>query len=145
MHVCKACQRMPTEKRALIQTQREIRDYLWRQSIVSRKNLKRLNALRQSPIPKIQEMAKAALAATELRDYRKKRLGFLYYQHREVFDRLEALDLLPEDFFPFREVKVVEDFEMGEGFIESEGEEETYDEDSVISNPPALWDDEIPF
>jgi len=82
-------------------------DFLCRQPNISRKNLKRLRLLATSKHPRIAELATVVLAVALVTPGKRNRIGRLLHNHPDLFEKLEALDLLPPGF---QSLECVEDY-----------------------------------
>jgi len=89
----------PIAERDAIDHEREIYGY-YEQKNISKKNLKRLNALSKSSDFGIAALAEAVLAVGRAKPHRRKRLSFLARNHPEVMDKLGAVGLIipPDEY-----------------------------------------------
>jgi hypothetical protein len=107
-HVCKDCQRMPSEKRDQMERLDEILGFL-HQSNITAKNLARLQQLCSHARPKIAELAALILEIGRAQPGKRNRWLKLARGHSELFER--AIELLGLEFF--------EDLLSGYGDFES--------------------------
>jgi len=98
-HICKECSSRPIAERDAIDNEREIYGY-YEQKNISKKNLKRLNALSKSSDFGIAALAEAVLAVCRAKPHRRKRLSFLARNHPDVMDKLGAVGLIipPDEY-----------------------------------------------
>ena len=92
-HVCKECQRLPRETRKHIEELDEILGFLT-QSHISSKNIDRLKILVESSDKEVAGLASVVLEIGEIRPYKRRRLKVLATEHKDLFARLEDLELL---------------------------------------------------
>ena len=92
-HLCKECARMPKEEREAIEQADEIYGFL-DQSHISDLNVKRLEALAQSPNPETAELAGIVLEAARVKPYKKRRLQVLAQKRPELLARLHETGLI---------------------------------------------------
>ncbi|NTV73305.1 MAG: hypothetical protein HGA66_03755 [Holophaga sp.] len=115
-------------------------DFLYRQSRISAKNLKRLRLLAASKHPRTAELASVVLAVAIATPGKKKRLGRLRHDHPDLFERLGSLGLLPPGFSAFGQ--------SDDGDPELESEYGRLDEASFRPHDTAHvagLDEEIPY
>lgn len=93
--VCKECLQTPKESRENIEQESEIFGFL-EQSHISKKNVIRLKTLASSSNPKIAELAAIVLEVAQVRPYKKRRLGILAKERRDLLQKLEEAGLLAE-------------------------------------------------
>lgn len=92
-HICKKCQKLPVAQR---QAQRD-QDFLFNlmdQKNISGGNRKTLEEMIVRSDGVVQKQAEAILKMARLLPRRKKRMGRLRHQHRDLFDELVELELL---------------------------------------------------
>ena len=87
-HICKDCARRPKAERERIQHEDDIYAMMDQRNI-SEKNLARLRTLAASPDPWIAKIAGLVLEMGLVHPRKRKRLGFLAREHRELLDQLE--------------------------------------------------------
>jgi hypothetical protein len=95
IHVCRECQRLPSDQREAIQAEHDMYNFLYRQSPISAKNLNRLRLLAASKHLRTAELASLVLAVALATPGKRKRLGRLRHNHPDLFEKLEALGFLP--------------------------------------------------
>ncbi|MBP7866781.1 MAG: hypothetical protein KA419_12620 [Acidobacteria bacterium] len=95
-YICKDCMKTPKAERQRILQRAEILGYLFRQSRISSLNLKRLDVLAASGDAEIAPLAQVVREVGAVRPGRRKRVRFLYYERRDLFDRLARLGVLEE-------------------------------------------------
>jgi hypothetical protein len=84
---------MPREKQDALLHEREIRGFL-EQSRISEKNLPRLRTLARSKNARIAELAAVVLEAASVAPYRRRRIGTLARERRDVLKRMEEAGLI---------------------------------------------------
>lgn len=92
-HICKACSRRPIAERDAIDQQREISGY-FNQRNISKKNLKRLSVLIESPNPHISDLASVVLSVGLAKPHRRKRIAFLARDHQHILEKLGDVGLI---------------------------------------------------
>jgi hypothetical protein len=92
-HVCKECQRLPRETRKHLDEVDEIFGFL-SQSHISSKNINRLKVLVESSDKEVAVLASVVLEIGEIRPYKRRRLKVLAAENKDLFARLEKLELL---------------------------------------------------
>jgi hypothetical protein len=92
-HVCKECQRLPRERRKHVEEVDEILGFLT-QSHISSKNINRLKVLVESSDKEVAGLASVVLEIGEIRPYKRRRLKVLAAENKDLFARLEKLELL---------------------------------------------------
>ena len=92
-HVCKECKRLPHATRKHVDEVDEILGFLT-QSHISAKNLERLKILAESSDEEVAYLASVVLEVGEIRPYKRRRLKVLAKERKDLFARLEQLDLL---------------------------------------------------
>jgi hypothetical protein len=90
---CSKCRAMPREKQDALLQEREIRRYL-EQSRISEKNLSRLRTLARSNNTRIAELAAVVLEVASVAPYRRRRIGTLARERRDVLKRMEEAGLI---------------------------------------------------
>lgn len=96
---CKECRKKPDFKRR--RALDELESYLFWQSNISRRNLNRLQELRDSDDEKIREMAQLVYDVARVKPQRRKRIGFLKRNHPEIFERfakVARIDAVEHDY-----------------------------------------------
>ena len=142
-HICKKCAKFPKEEIQKIRDS-EFLHSLLNQKTISPKNIKMLEAMKENYEGQMQEQAEAILHLARIRSYKKKRLGFIYHNHRELFDRLVELRLIEDYITPIikdRELAEawLSDFESDEDIFQDKKETEDfstndYFEDDMLDN-----------
>jgi succinate dehydrogenase flavin-adding protein (antitoxin of CptAB toxin-antitoxin module) len=89
----KDCKKLPHAARRHIEEVDEILGLLT-QSHISRKNLERLTILIASSDEEVANLAKVVSEIGEIRPYKRRRLKVLANEHKDLFARLEELELL---------------------------------------------------
>jgi hypothetical protein len=92
-HVCKDCKKLPQVTRKQLVEVDEILGFLT-QSHISSKNLERLKILADSLDEEVACLARVVLEVGEIRPYKRRRIKVLAKEHKDLFARLEELDLL---------------------------------------------------
>ncbi len=92
-HVCKECKKLPRATRKHLEEVDEILGFLT-QSHISAKNLERLKILAESSDEEIACLAGVVLEVGEIRPYKRRRLKILAKEHKDLFARLDELELL---------------------------------------------------
>ena len=92
-HICKECNKLPTDKRTEVEQEDEIFGYL-KQSNISSKNLSRLKTLSESSNIKIANLAKIAYEIGCLKPHKKRRLKFLAKENKILLKKLEETGLI---------------------------------------------------
>jgi hypothetical protein len=92
-HVCMECQRLPQATRKHIEEVAEILGFLT-QSHISSRNLERLKILGESSDEEVACLARVVLEIGEIRPYKRRRLKVLAKEHKDLFARLDELELL---------------------------------------------------
>jgi hypothetical protein len=110
-HVCKACARLPKDKRKAIEDTDEIWSFL-RQSHISDKNIARLKGLTHSPSTSVATLAQLILEIGRVHPYKKRRLKFLGRGHGDLVDRLRELAFAEEALGGFGPPDYVMEFLM---------------------------------
>ncbi len=122
-HICKECSKLSHEE---IQKKRDT-EFLYRvlkQSRISAKNIKMLEAMREKYTGELHEEAEAILQLAQIRPHKKKRLGYIYHNHRELFGQLVKLRLIEDWITP-----AIEAEEAAEAYYNSlEIEEISYED-----------------
>jgi hypothetical protein len=93
-HVCKDCQKLPSDDRASIEAEDEISDFLFRQTHISERNLARLRLHCGSQDPRVAGMAEAVLAAAVVAPYKRRRFRVLRRSHPHILRQLADAGLL---------------------------------------------------
>ena len=93
IHICKDCMRLPKEERQSIEEEKEICGFL-SQANISKKNLTRLKTLTASPNSEIAAMAKLVLEIGKVHPHKRKRLGFLARERKDLLAQLEETGLI---------------------------------------------------
>lgn len=94
-HLCRQCKKIPFKERELIQLRVNLFDLL-EQKAISKKNIAWLKKLTASSEEDIANLAGLLLEVALIRPYRKKRHGFLYHNHRALYEKLVAAELLDD-------------------------------------------------
>lgn len=92
-HVCKECKRLPQATRKHNEQVAEILGFLT-QSHISSMNLERLKMLAESSDEEVASLARVVLEIGEIRPYKRRRLKVLAKEHKDLFARLDELELL---------------------------------------------------
>ena len=92
-HVCKECKKLPRATRKHLEEVDEILGFLT-QSHISAKNLQRLKILAETSDEQIACLASVVLEVGEIRPYKRRRLKILAKEHKDLFARLDELELL---------------------------------------------------
>jgi len=114
---------------------------LWQlieQSRISNKNISRLEQFIESEDAEVQKLAEVILQIGRICPFRRRRRGYLYYHHRELFDALVALKIYePWDDFLHK------DFAGDDDFLPSDA----CSDSSLRQELDCAWseDDEVPF
>jgi D-arabinose 5-phosphate isomerase GutQ len=85
--------RLPKEERQFIEEEQEICGFL-SQANISKKNLTRLKTLTASPNSEIAAMAKLVLEIGKVHPQKRKRLGFLARERKDLLAQLEETGLI---------------------------------------------------
>jgi hypothetical protein len=93
IHICKKCAQRPKEEIEKIEQGQEIYNFL-SQSHISKKNITRLNILKESENPKISEYASIVLEVAKVRPYKKRRLKILARENRPLLKKLRDTGLI---------------------------------------------------
>jgi len=122
-HICKECSKLPHQE---IQKKRDTKFLyrLFKQNRISEKNIKMLETMCKKYTGELQKQAEAVLQLAQIRPYKKKRLGYIYHNHRELFDQLVNLRLIEDWITPLIEAE-----EAVEAYYDSFELEEINDED----------------
>ena len=91
--VCKECKKLPQTTRRHVEEVDEILGFLT-QSHISSKNIGRLKILVESSDQEVATLAGVVLEIAEIRPYKRRRLKVLAKEHKDLFARLEELELL---------------------------------------------------
>ena len=91
--ICRKCRRMPREKQDALKHEREIHGFV-EQSHISKKNVARLRTLASSRNTRVANLAAIMLEVATVTPYRRRRIGTLARQHREVLTRMEQAGLI---------------------------------------------------
>ncbi len=92
-HICRKCQGLPKDEREIIERQDEIAGFL-KQSNISRKNIKRLEALASFNDPETAELADIVLKIACFHPYKRKRMQALVRERKDLMQRIEDSGLL---------------------------------------------------
>lgn len=92
-HICKTCSKLPKGEIESVIQKEEIFNFL-NQSHISKKNISRLNALVGSSNDEVAQLAKIVLDVAMVKPYKKKRLGFLAREHRDLLEKLNETGLI---------------------------------------------------
>jgi hypothetical protein len=95
-HICRDCERLPRKVRFRIEARLEIDGFLWRQSCMSEKNLKRLNELAGCDDPEVSESASVVHDIGKVRPHRRRRLGSIRSGHPELWQRMVRAGIVEE-------------------------------------------------
>ncbi|MBA3815471.1 MAG: hypothetical protein H0X29_02935 [Parachlamydiaceae bacterium] len=107
--ICKQCQKLPKGDLNFINAREELFGY-WEQSNISSMNINRINQLLHFPSEEIQKLAQITYDVASVKPHKKKRLGWLRKNHRDLYDRM--ITFFGEDFDEnFYEYENGEDFE----------------------------------
>ncbi len=93
IHICKKCAQRPKEEIAEIEQGQEIYNFL-SQSHISKKNITRLNILKESENTKISEYARIVLEVAKVRPYKKRRLKIFARENRPLLKKLRDTGLI---------------------------------------------------
>lgn len=96
IHLCKECQRLPREERDAIERCDELHGFL-DQSIISAKNMARLETLTRHEKPQVAELAALILEIARVLPGKRNRWLKLAQRHRPLFHR--AVELLGIEYF----------------------------------------------
>ena len=89
-HICKACSQKPKSEIEEIDQMDEICGYM-NQSNISQKNITRLEKLVNSQNSEISKLAIVVLEVAYVKPYKRKRLGFLAKENRELLLKVKEL------------------------------------------------------
>lgn len=132
--IWKECSRLPKEE---IQKERDTRflyQLLFKQHRISQKNIRMLQAMCEKYSGNLQQQADAVLQLAQIRPNKKKRFGYIYHNHRELYDRLVSLRLINDWITPSIEAE-----EAAEAYYDSlELPDENYEDELEDEN----WSDE---
>ena len=92
-HICKICSRLPKNEIESTEQKEEIYNYL-KQSHISKKNVKRLKSLVESPDDEVARLAGIVLDVAMVKPYKKKRLKFLAREHKDLLAKLDETGLV---------------------------------------------------
>jgi len=125
---CKECRKRPDfkQRRALD----ELESYLFGQSNISKKNLKRLRELKASDDERIREMAQLVYDVAQVKPQRRKRVGFLKHNHPEIFERfakVACIDTAEHDYDDEWDFAVAE-YEQTDDWVEEDHFDEMFDQ-----------------
>ena len=84
--ICKKCETLPKESKEYIRNKEELLLFL-QQSHISKKNVKRINKLKDSENEEIKMLANLAFEISIVKPYKKKRIKFLMENHIDLFSR----------------------------------------------------------
>ena len=143
-HVCKSCAKLPKDELQRISDEKFLHTIL-NQKVISIKNINMIKKILVKYSGKMREQAEAILQVTEVRPYKKKRMGFLYYNHRELFDRCVGLGLIEDYITPAIEEEEAYINQLGSEmlkFQERSGDNggEEHNEENFIDS-----DNDLPF
>ena len=93
IHICKECAKRPKEEIEKIDQEQEIYNFL-SQSHISKKNVVRLNILKDSENTKISEYASIVLEVAKVQPYKKRRLKILSRDNRSLLKKLQDTGLI---------------------------------------------------
>jgi len=86
-YICSDCRKRPKAELERIQCRQEICGFL-DQSNISAKNIQRLEALTQSELHGIADLAALVLAVARVKPHKRRRFKFLAQHHRDLLNRL---------------------------------------------------------
>ena len=92
-HICKECSKKPKDEIDSIDQEEEIFGFM-SQSNISKKNIARLNTLKQSENKRVAELASIVLEVAKVKPHKKRRLKVLANEHRELFLKIEESGLI---------------------------------------------------
>jgi len=92
-HVCKACARLPKERRDAIEQTEAIYGFL-HQSHISARNVASLNEWAQSTDPEVAALARIVLDVAQVKPYKKQRLKVLARERPDLLAKLEETGLI---------------------------------------------------
>ena len=113
--VCKRCRQLPRVERRRIMATDEVLGFL-RQSNISKKNIKRLEALATIEEPTFQTLRMLVLDIAHTHPHRRKRWGRLRVSHPNIVDRAVAGGLLDDFIDPEDAELPLEDDCLEDGF-----------------------------
>ncbi len=129
-HICKKCSKLSKEELAKISDERFIYDVFFQKNI-SIENLYRIEKISKKYIGELGEQATVILKVAKLHPLKKKRLGFLYFKHKELFDELVRFGII-DDLITHRiqdEIEYEKIIELQE--IEIKRKQQKYDIDLI--------------
>lgn len=136
-HICKKCFRLSKE----YQQKRIDENYvcnILHQKNISRNNINRLIDISKKYTGELSDQTKILIKVGELHPQKKKRNGFLYHKHRDVFDELVRFGFI-QDYIIHR----IQDEREYERWLESNDINENITEE--IDEIEYNEDDELPF
>jgi len=104
LHICKDCAQLPKEELKRIQSRDEITQYLFTQSYISKKNVKRLRELTESVNSGIARFAGVALEVAKIAPSSSRRLGKLADRDIQVFLKFVDLSLTYDEYFLLEDI-----------------------------------------
>jgi len=94
-HLCRRCSRRPRNEREKIRAEINVYGFM-EQKNISSKNIARLRSLCEFPEESVRHLAKVVLDVATVAPRRRKRQGFLYHNHPELYARLVDLGIYDE-------------------------------------------------
>ena len=91
--ICCKCRKLPREKQEALKHEYEIFGFM-EQSHISDKNVARLRTLARSENPRIADLATVVLEVAQIRPCKRRRLGILARERRDLLNRMEETGLI---------------------------------------------------
>lgn len=142
-HICKECSKLPKEDIQKESDSRFLYQILFKQRRISPKNIKMLRAMSEKYTGELQAQAEAVLELAQIRPHKKKRMGYIYFNHRELFDRLVKLNIIDDLITPSIEAE-----EAAEAYYDTlELPDENYEDENRSEEGWSEYDydDDLPF